>query len=39
MKMKTYSLIDKYEVIFVVGYLVVVAALISGAYLLSTLFS
>lgn len=39
MKMKTYSLIDKYEVIFVVGYLVVVAALIYGAYLLSTLFS
>lgn len=35
---KTYALIDKYEVIFLLGYLSVVAAVVYAAILLSKLF-
>lgn len=33
---KTYALIDKYEIIFLVAYLTVMASAIYGAYLIST---
>jgi hypothetical protein len=37
--MKTYAMIDKYEVVFLIIYLLVAAGVIYAAYLLAGLFS
>jgi hypothetical protein len=37
--MKTYAMIDKYEVVFLIIYLLVTAGVIYAAYLLAGLFS